>query len=565
MSKQIPQIEESTKFNFFTSIWIVPFIALIIAGWLAYQYFSELGPEIRIVFPNNEGLQAGQSLIKYRNVPVGKITRIELQEDGEGIVVVARMEKTVVPFLNESSKFWIVKPEVGIGGVSGLDTLISGTYINMDAQKAEETVKAFVGQTHAYRDDSQGQYFVLNTPRGNNAVKAGTPIYLKNIKVGQVEYVVLALDDSSVDVIIYIENRYTPYLHPDSNFWVRSTFDVSMKNGRVDLAVAPVTDLIQGAIEFSSQKKGVTCTVPDGHVFKLYANKGEVENTFIGNSQKKIEAFKLYTQESVAKLHIGAPVRYEGFEVGHVKEMKIHYDKRTHVMQSEVMVAINLSVFANTNDTMSITGKENFFKAVEEGLRAQIIPSDPITGFLYVDLTFTKGEDNRTIVYENGFNVLPTMSYTSGNMMASMTKILDKINALPLDKLVLSLNSVVAHSDSLIKNADILVKNTNGIVQGVDKPLVTLLGDLKTTVRNLNTMTSKKSFEVLPAEINKSLKTLSSTLQTTKKVMKGYGSNSLIIRQLSDTLKMVTQTSKEMQLFLKMLNRKPNSLIFGDK
>jgi len=565
MSRHIPKVEESNKFNFFTSIWIVPFIALIIAGWLAYQYFSELGPEIRIVFSKNEGLQAGQSQIKYRNVPVGKVMKIELQKDGEGIVVVARMDKTVAPFLNESSKFWIVKPEVGIGGVSGLDTLISGTYINMHAHKAEENIDHFVGQDHAYRNDSQGEYFVLNTPQGNNAVKAGTPIYLKNIKVGQVEYVVLGLDNSSVDVIVYMENKYTPYLHVDSNFWVRSTFDISLNNGRVDLAVAPVTDLIQGAIEFSSQKKGLTCDVPDGHVFRLYANKSEVENTYIGNSQKQIEDFKLYTDESVAKLHIGAPVRYEGFEVGKVKEMKIHYDKVTHVMQSEVMIAINLSVFANTNDTMSVTGKKNFFKAVKEGLRAQIIPSDPITGFLYVDLTFVESESNRTIAYENGFNVLPTVHYKSGNMMASMTKILDKINALPLEKLIVSLNSVIEHSDTMMKSADSLVKHTDGMVQGVDKPLVALLSDLKTTVKNLNTMTSQKSFAVMPNEINKSLKSLTSTLATTKKVMKGYGHNSLITRQLSDTLKIVTKTSKEMQLFLKMLNRKPNSLIFGDK
>jgi len=565
MSTQIPKIEESNKFNFFTSIWIVPFIALIIAGWLAYQYFSELGPEIRIVFPKNEGLQAGQSRIKYRNVPVGTVKKIELQEDGEGIVVIARMDKTVASFLNESSKFWIVKPEVGLGGVSGLDTLISGTYINMHAMKAEETQQNFVGQTHAYRDDSQGEYFVLNTPQGNNAVKPGTPIYLKNIKVGQVEYVVLALDNASVDVIVYIENAYTPYLHTDSNFWVRSTFGVSLNNGRVDLSVAPVTDLIQGAIEFSSQKKGEVCTIPDGHIFKLYANKGEVENTYIGNSQKKIEDFKLYTQESVAKLHIGAPVRYEGFEVGKVKEMKIYYDKTTHLMQSEVVVAINLSVFSNTNDTMAVTGKENFFKAVEEGLRAQIIPTDPITGFLYVDLTFVEGEENRTIISQDTFNILPTVRYTSGNMMASMTKILDKINALPLEKLVASLNRMIDDSATMIQDTDILVKSTNGVVQAADKPLVTLLSDLKATVKNLHKMTSQKSFEVLPNEVNKSLKALTSTLKTTKKVMKGYSSNSLLTRQLSDTLKIVTQTSKEMQLFLKMLNRKPNSLIFGDK
>ena len=565
MSKPIPKVEESTKFNFFTSIWIVPFIALVIAGWLAYQYFSELGPEIRIVFPKNEGLQAGQSSIKYRNVPVGTVNRIELQEDGEGIVVVARMDKTVAAFLNESSKFWIVKPEVGLGGVSGLDTLISGTYINKHASKAEESKNKFVGQAHAFRDDSQGEYFVLNTPEGNNAVKAGTPIYLKNIQVGQVEYVVLSLDNASVDVVVYIENDYTPYLRTDSNFWVRSTFDVSLNNGHVDLAVAPVTDLIQGAIEFSSQKKGLICTVPDGYTFKLYANKGEVENTRIGKSQAQIEAFNLYTQESIAKLHIGAPVRYQGFEVGKVREMQIHYDKISHVMQSEVVVAINLSVFTDSNDTIAATGNENFSKAVEEGLRAQIIPSDPITGFLYVDLVFTEGDDNKSISYKNTFQILPTVSYKSGNMMASMTKILDKINALPLDKLLASLDSMVVHSDSMLSNADTLVKHTDGLVKGIDKPLVALVSDLKTTILNLNKMTSKKSFERLPTEMNKSLKSLKVTLKNADKVIKNYGGNSLLSRQLADTLKIVTQTSKEMRLFLKMLNRKPNSLIFGDK
>ena len=558
MPKQIPIVEESNKFNFFTSIWIVPFIALIIAGWLAYQYFSELGPQIRIVFPENAGLQAGQSHIKYRNVPIGTVQKIELQEDGEGIVVVARMDKTASPYLNKSSKFWIVKPEVGIGGVSGLDTLISGTYINMYAEKEEETQYSFLGQSYAYRDDSKGEYFVLNIPQGSNIVKVGTPIYLKNIKVGQVEYIVLALDNSSVDVIVYIENNYTPYVRTDSNFWVRSTFAVSLNNGRVDMSIAPVTDLIQGAIEFSSQQKGLKCNVPNGHIFKLYASKGEVENTSIGSSAKDIKDFKIYTQESIAKLHIGAPVRYEGFEVGKVKGMKIHYEKQTHVMQSEVIVAINLSVFANADDTMAVTGKENFVKAVEEGLRAEIIPSDPITGFLYVNFAFFNTEDNQTIEYKNAFNIIPSITTKSGDIMASMSKILDKINALPLNTLVSALSKVV-------NDADHLVLDTGNMIKGVDKPLVSVLTDLKTTIKNLNKMTNTKSFSTMPNEFTKTLKELTRTLKTTKKVVKGYDANSLIVKQLSQTLNIVTQTSKEMQIFLKMLNRKPNSLIFGDK
>jgi len=551
MSKQIPQVEISDKFNFFTSIWIVPFIALIIAGWLAYQYFSELGPQIRIVFPENAGLQAGQSHIKYRNVPVGMVKKIELQKDGEGIVVIARMEKTVAPFLNDSSKFWIVKPEVGIGGVSGLDTLISGTYINMNAVKAEEPQDIFVGDMHPYRDDTQGEYFVLNSPHGNNAVKTGTPIYLKNIKVGQVEYVVLALDNASVDVIVYIENRFTPYLRSDSNFWVRSTFGVSLNNGRMDLAVAPVTDLIQGAIEFSSEKKGITCNVPDAHIFKLYPNKGEIENTFIGSSQKQVEDFKIYTQESIAKLHIGSSVRYEGFEVGKVKGIKIYYEKQTHLMHSEIIVSLNLSVFANADDSTASTGKKNFKEAIEEGLRAEIIPSDPITGFLYVNFMFLDVDNNQTMEHKDAFNIIPSVRSKSGDIVASMSKILDKINDLPLENLVVSLNTMIS--------------NAGAVVKGVDEPLITVLTDLKTTIKNLNKMTNKKTFSTMPDEFTKTFRELTKTLQTTKKVVKGYDGNSLIVRQLSQTLNIVNQTSKEMQFFLKMLNRKPNSLIFGDK
>ena len=179
MSQQIPEIEESTKFNFITSIWIVPFVALLIAGWLAYQYYSELGPEIKIIFPKNEGLQAGQSRIKYRDVPIGTVKRIELQKDGEGVTVIASMDKTATPYLNGNSKFWIVKPEVGISGVSGLETLISGTYINMSSEKGGVFTNEYVGLEHAYRDIGGGEYYRLNSPRGDSTIKVGTPIYFR--------------------------------------------------------------------------------------------------------------------------------------------------------------------------------------------------------------------------------------------------------------------------------------------------------------------------------------------------------------------------------------------------
>jgi len=544
MSREIPQIEESTKFNFMTSIWIVPFIALIIAGWLAYQYFSELGPQIRIIFPKNEGLKAGQSQIKYKDVPIGVVKKIELQEDGDGVVVIARMEKTAFPYLNENSKFWIVKPEVGVSGVSGLDTLISGTYIDMFTQKGTDFKEDFVGLSHKYRNIGGGEYFVLNTPRGDSSIKVGTPIYFKNVKVGQVEYVVLALDDTSVDVIVFIDKVYASYIQTDSKFWIRSTFDAEIISGTLDVKVAPITDMIQGAIEFSTRATKDKKMIPDGFVFELYKNKNVIESKRVGSGGKYVKTYMLNTNKSIAKLKENAVVRYDGFAVGKVKKINLMYKRDTHKMHGEVLIDIDTSVFSDSDES-NYTGEENLHQAVKEGLRAQIIPTDPLTGSLYVDLSFTK-ESNGTIVQHRNYGLFPTVDYESGNFMASATKILDKINNLPLEKLLTSLNKVVEESAKPVANANVV------------------LLDLKKTIENLNKMTNKKTFRKMPDVISRTLRELENTLKTTKKVVKGYDSNALMMKQLTHTLESVTESSLEMKNFLKLLNRKPNSLIFGD-
>jgi len=409
MPEQLPKVEESTKFNFVTSIWIVPFIALIIAGWLAYQYFSELGPEIRIVFPSNQGLKAGQSQIKYKDVPVGTITKITLQEDGEGVVVIARMDKVAEPYLNEDTRFWIVKPELGISGITGLDTLISGNYIGITGRKGGELKKSFVGLDHAYRSEMKGEYYVLRSLRGDSSIKQGTPVYLKNIRVGRVEYVMLGLNDIFVDVIIFIDKQYTPYVHTDSKFWVRSTLDAELVNGALDVTLAPFIDLLQGAIEFSSSGYDANQTVPSSFKFLLHRNKNVVNTKKIGHAQKEIELFMLNTEESIAKLKIGSPVKYDGFKIGSVIEITLSYDKKTHKMKGKVITEIDTSVFDDLSDAND-TGKENLHHAVTEGLRARIDTIDPITGRLYVNLLFTDNDGNKTIEKLNGqYAVIPTV------------------------------------------------------------------------------------------------------------------------------------------------------------
>lgn len=530
MSAQIPQVEESSKFNLITSIWIVPFIAVIIAGWLAYQYFSELGPEIKIIFPANEGLNAGQSQIKYRNVPIGTVKKIVLQEDGEGVTVIARMEKSATPYLNSNAKFWIVKPEVGISGVSGLETLISGTYIGMYSEKGGEPKKSFHGLTQAYRYTEEGTYFQLSAPSSYN-VKQGTPVYFKNIRAGQVEHVNISLDGQSVEFAVFINQLYVPYVHRSSKFWVMSAVDVSFAHGRLDVNVAPVTHLVQGGIEFSSTGEDTSDMVPDRYVFRLYKNANLAEGQIIGRGGDFINTFEILTEDAIAKLKKGALVQYEGYEVGRVNNIVLSYNKFTHKIEGKVLVDIDLSSFASEEDDLA-SCKNKFNKALEEGLSAKIDSADPFTGTLFVDLVFDTNVTDRSILKGEHYVRIPSVPNDTTGI------------GVKIEKLVASLNQIVD------KNAE---------------PIQKIVADLQQSVKNLNTMTSAKSFKTMPDELNRTMKELTHTLRTAKEVLKGYDSHSLLTHQVSQTLKEVTETSQEMQEFLKLMNRKPNSLIFGDK
>ncbi|MEN8727343.1 MAG: MlaD family protein [Sulfurovum sp.] len=544
MSKQIPQIEESSNFNLITSIWIVPFIALIIAGWLAYQYFSELGPEIKIIFPKNEGLVAGQSQVKFRNVPVGKVTKILITEDTQGVVVVVRMIKEAEDYMTEHAKFWIVKPEVGISGVSGLDTLISGTYIDVFSETGGTYKEKHIGLTQPYRNISGGEYFHLTSLNGDN-VAVGTPIYYKNIKVGQVEYLYPGLDNKSIDILVFIDKKYVPYVHNDSRFWTKNMLNVDFSKGNLDFNVAPLHTMLQGGIAFSSSGEDRNNPVSAKHVFPLYKSKTEADTKRIVTDRTAMKKFMLHTQGSIANLQINSAVRYDGFDIGQVEDIKLSYDKGTHQMLGKVLIELDTSLFKDPNDENS-TGEANLYQAVEEGLRAKIAPLDPISGMLFVDLTFSHNEGNASIVRGDSYALFPTATNAGTSVMISLSEILEKINRLPLNELFASVQKVVEESEKPVANAN------------------HLLEELQKTVKNINTFTGKKSFEVLPDELNKALKEMTRTLKNTQKAVKGYDNDSLFKQQLAQTLEILTRTSKEMQVFLRMLNRKPNSLIFGD-
>jgi len=547
MSQELPFIEESGSYNFLTSIWIVPIIAILIAITLAVQYFTQLGPKIEIIFENNEGLKADQSPIKYRNIQIGKVEKVLLREDGEGVRVVARIDKEAVPFLSDDAKFWIVKPEVGVGGVTGLDTIISGTYINMVSKKGELTRRRFVGLEQPYRPFEDGSYFHLNAPSSYNVDK-GTPLYYKNVTAGKVEHVSLALDGTTIDIIVYVEKLYVPYVHTDTNFWVQSAFDFEYSNGRFDVTFAPLTNLIRGGIEFSSTGEDSTRTVPDKYTFRLYKNQSYAQDKKIGKGGDFVKEYLLEFGESVAKLSKDSSVQYDRFEVGKVKEIKLSYDKKTHKIKSKVLITIDTSIFYDPNES-NMSGEINLHQAVKEGLVASVETQDPISGLMFINLSFNDENVSRSIVTGDQYATFPTYHKKTTNVMDSITSLLATIEKLPLEKLINSTDKAInSFNDTLTTNQE---------------NLTTLLKEFNSVLSNVNKVVENKEFEKIPTELNKTMRELQLSLRGLERLMRG-DKRSHLSSQLIQTLKEVANASKDTQKLLKKLDKKPNALIFGN-
>lgn len=535
---EIPKIEESRGFNFLTSIWIVPFIALTIALWLAYQYFSQLGAEIKIIFPKNEGLVAGQSVVKFRNVPVGKVTKIIVQENGNGVIVYVRMnEQSSTPYLTEKAKFWIVKPRVGISGVSGLDTLISGTYINIDSSIGGEFLETFTGLIQPYRDSSGGEYIRLQSFDNNN-ISVETPIYYKNIIIGQVEYIYLAKDSKAIEVVAFIQKEYIAYIHNDSKFWIKSIVTLDISQGNLNLNFAPIPQIVQGGIAFSSSGEDKDSKVDEKYIFTLYKNQTQAQKHKRESYDRIILEFVLLSNKSISHLKVGSPIRFNGFDIGSVKDIKLYYEQKIHKLKSEIRFDVDTSIFVSKDDNIS-TGVANLYSAIEDGLRAKIDRLDPITKMQFIDLVFDTNSTQIDINKTNGYDIFPSSNQEDEDIMQKVSKVLD--------------------------STERLLNSSNKLIEDINKPTVDMLKDIDTLIVNINKIVDKKSFRKMPDEVNKTLKELTKTLKTTKRVIRGYSSRSLAGRQLSQTLKVITKTTIEMKNFLKMLNRKPNALIFGDK
>ncbi|NPA81136.1 MAG: MCE family protein [Epsilonproteobacteria bacterium] len=542
---EIKEPKIGKKRDVFFSIWMVPVIAFIVAGWFMYQYYSNLGPTIEIEFKNSGNLKEGESKIKFKDVPVGVVEKIKLKEDNGNVLIIARMDKNVKPYLNETTKFWIVKPRIDFNGISGLETIMSGSYIKMYAKLGYEEKRKFKGLDEPYIDteEQKGSVFHLFAQDSRN-LKISAPVYYKKIEVGEIRKIKLDKNGQGVDFEIFVKSPYDKFVKPNTKFWALDIFSVDFRGSSLNVDIAPASDVIRGGVAFETTLVyDKSKSVPKDAVFTLYKSKSEALKKYLGSYEKKKKYFEMVFNENIAKLDIGAPVEFMGFTVGKVIDIKSRYDSKKRNIKSKVLTVINTSSFSDKLN--SEEGFKNLKEAVSKGLRAKLSSTILQTG--YIDLVFTENNDS-SLNREGEFYSFPTVANEGKNIMKDIQEIVLMIKNMKLDKISHEIEDILKQNKKPIASTMINIEKTTKY--------------LEKTAAQIQKLLSSKEIKSMPKSLDQTIKELQTSLKSLNKLLET--SNTKLNDELSISLKNMNEAAKILQRVLLKVEKKPNSLIMGD-
>ncbi len=300
-------------------VWIIPILAAVVAVGIAVQRIINEGPTITIVFKSAEGLEAGKTVIKYKDVNIGQVTKVELSPDHSKVVVKAKMAKSVADLMVEDARFWVVEARVTLSGISGLGTLLSGNYIGFEIGKSKTEQRNFTGLEVApiITGGQPGRQFLLKA-ENLGSLGVGSPIYYHRLQAGQVVAYDLAADGKSIDLKIFVNAPYDKYVNAGTRFWNASGFDVSIGAGGIDVRTESLVALLAGGLAFDTPAFAATPGLAAADAaFTLYADKATAMKQPDAVSQRYV----LYFNESLRGLSVGAPVTLLGLPGGEVVEV----------------------------------------------------------------------------------------------------------------------------------------------------------------------------------------------------------------------------------------------------
>ncbi|MEF1205235.1 intermembrane transport protein PqiB [Photobacterium damselae] len=537
MSDNKPTQAEVKNLKQVSAIWIIPIVALAIGIWMLAQYVTSKGPEITLRMPTAEGIEVGKTQIKSLNVKVGVVTNIQLSDDYSYITVTARMNKDAERMLRDDTLFWVVKPRIGKEGISGLDTLLSGSYIELQPGKSDIKKHNFkvLDVPPIAPPDAKGLRVVL-TSKEAGKLSVGDPVLYEGFTVGRVEQVAFNTKTKQANYHLFIFQPYDSLIQTTTKFWLTSGVDLQMNASGINLKIGSLESLITGGVSFGIPKNSVSIgkkVITQNEHYRLYDNRRLVNE----GMYDKFLPFVLLFPESVRGLHVGAPVEYRGIRIGTVERVPLHLPNNQRNFSNKmipILIHIELGRILQLGgyQTLSLSElKHELLKEFKQGLRASLKIGSLITGALFIDLDVYSDEKAFKEYKYDKYDIFPTKAGGFAEVQKQVTDLLKKLNNLPVEKTVNSLNRTLAATEKTLQSAE-------------------------RVTADLDRLLKQKDTQQLPADIRQSLKEIQQTLNS-------YGPNGAPYQNLEGALNQFQDVMQELQPVLKQINKKPNSLIFG--
>ncbi len=506
-SLPLPRVSRKPKRNL-AWVWLIPIVAALLGLSIIWNSVSKQGPKISIVFESASGLEVGKTQIRYRDVVIGMVKAIRLSAKRDSVIVDAELSKDAAGLAHSGTRFWIVKPRVGLGGVSGLSTLFSGVYIETDTDDAlhrSSDQTEFVGleQPPPITSDRPGSKFKLRAP-DLGSLGEGSPVFFRRIQAGMVTSYKLDKVGKFVDIDVFIDAPYDKYVNESTRFWNESGIDITLGTDGVQVNTQSLVSLIAGGISFASFGKNEQA-VSSTEVFTLYDTRRAAELVPVGIA---VPIDMRFDQPSRG-LKVGASVVFQGVDIGIVNSVDLDFDAMKRKFFTRVGATLYPERLGTIYSDMKMVDRtpEEVVKSLAmlagRGLRAQLRSANLLTGQLYIALEdfpqVQKGlRFKTTLPFE-----MPTIEADDlDKLQQNLSNIMAKLEKIPFDSIGKELNDT-------LKEFKILTIDLN---KQVTPKLSSALVQVESSFKNLDTMIAPGS--PLPANIDAALEDIKRSLRS---------------------------------------------------
>ena len=526
-------------------IWVIPILAAVVAIGIAVQRILTEGPTITVVFKSAEGIEAGKTFVKFKDVTIGHVTKVELADTYGNVEVTAKISKRAAPLMVEDAKFWVVEPRVTLSGISGLGTLLSGNYIGFQPGKSDRRQTRFTGlEVAPVITDQPGRRFVLKA-KTLGSLGIGSPIYYRQLQAGQVAAYDLSADGKGIDITVFINTPYEKFVTPETRFWNASGIDVSVGAGGVNVRTEGLISLLAGGLAFDAPPFSPPAEPAAANtVFVLYRD----EATAMKQPEAVARVYVLNFRESVLGLSVGAPVTFLGLPAGEVTQVGLSIDPATMAIRPRVLITFyperllsRVVAQDRAAGNVMVEGSEKtrlqlIRRIVEEqGLRGQLKSGNLLTGQLFVAFNYFPDAPKPKIDWSKEPLELPVVPSTIPDLEAKLTGILDKLERLPLDAVVAELRQDL----SALRRT---LEDTSRLLTRIDTDLV---DPLKTTLE----------------ETRRAIAAADRVLTNTDATL--VGKDAPVQQDLRDALQEMVLAARSIRVLTDYLERHPEALIRG--